>query len=114
MRPETKALIQAKWPQMRSVCPGLDKHATSLAFVEAYDNFDYASPGAERASVVFRVTEDKGKSSQWYVRLAVGHRCFFEISRDGSTAMIPKPDCQAICLDKDMSEHQGILKIPLK
>lgn len=93
--------------------PGLQKYSASLIFDGIDENFDYAPPDAQRIDVKFTIPNDSDIIPRGY--RAAGHRCFFWISRDGSTALIFKRPCQSICFDNDMTRNEkDVLRLPLK
>jgi hypothetical protein len=113
LKEEAKTLIQKKWGSVENVCPGLQKYSTSLTYDGIDENFDYTSQDAQRIDVKFTIPNDSGIIPRNY--FAAGHRCFFGISRDGTTALISKRPCLSICLDKDMTHHENdVLRLPLK
>jgi hypothetical protein len=110
---ETKLLIENNFLKLRAVCPGLDKYAESLKFDGVNDNFESASEDAQSAEIKFLISKNSSGIPLNY--MAAGNRCFFEISRDGSRALISKRACQSICLDRDMTQNKKeVLEIPLK
>jgi hypothetical protein len=113
LKDEAKTLIHQKWPSVTKACPGLVKYSASLTYDGIDENFDYAPQDAQRIDVKYTVPNDSGIIPKGY--LAAGHRCFFGISRDGTTALISKRPCQSICLDKDMTHNEkDVLRLPLK
>lgn len=113
LKDEAKTLIHQKWADVIKACPGLQKYSASLTYDGIDENFDYASQDAQRIDVKFTIPNDSGTIPLGYS--AAGHRCFFGISRDGTTALISKRPCQSICLDKDMTHNEkDVLRLPLK
>lgn len=110
---EVKNIVADSIPAIKSFCPGLDKYSDSLVFETIEDNFAIASNvDAERVNIIFRVGDVGTSIPNEYG--ANGHRCFLELSRDGTKLSIPKRACQSICLDKDMSDAGSALVMPIK
>lgn len=113
LKDEAKGLIHQKWPGVINACPGLLKYSASLTYDGIDENFDYAPQDAQRIEVKFTISKTDSTIPNGYH--AAGHRCFFGISRDGTTTLIPKRACQSICLDKDMTHNEkDVLRLPLK
>lgn len=113
IKAETRLLIENNFLKLRAVCPGLDKYAESLKFDGVGDNFESASEDAQRAEIKFLISKNSNGIPVNY--MAAGNRCFFEISRDGSRALISKRACQSICLDRNMANNKkDVLELSLK
>lgn len=100
---EVRSIVEVGWPKVRAACPGLDKYASDLEFIEISDNFSYASSkSAERVEVVFHVKNEPSSIPSGYT--ANGNNCFFGISRDGKQLSVPKHACASLCEDQDIDE----------
>ncbi len=102
---EAKQLLQTNIPKLQAACKGLDKYASALQFTGAEDNFNYAPPNAQRASLIFKIADNDTQIPSQY--RASGNNCAYEISRDGSKITIPKNTCASICLDKEIPSDQS-------
>lgn len=102
--PEAVAILVKASPRIKAICPGLAKYATDLRREPTEDNFDYAPANAQRVSMLYRVAEDPAQIPGEF--RASGHRCAFEVSRDGKHLMIGKSACAMVCFDRTLTSAE--------
>jgi len=103
--PEAVAILVKASPRIQAICPGLATYAADLRRERTEDNFDYAPANAQRVSMIYRVAEDPALIPGPYG--AAGHRCDFDVSRDGKTLTIGKTACARVCFDRPLTSAEA-------
>ncbi len=99
-----KQFILSHWSGVARVCPGLDFYRDDLAIDGINSHFD------RRVDLILRVD---GKPTSIPTEFhATGHSCYFSITGDGDSVIIPKDPCASICLAEKQSSSR--LALPLR
>jgi hypothetical protein len=109
--PDVQERLTQAWPKVLNTCPGLAKYYHELQF----ERIDIAFPdatGAYHANFVFNTPD--GKSSIPTEFMAFGQTCYFGVSSDGASLLVPKSGCQSLCLDKVVLYTGNDLTLPLR
>lgn len=107
---EARERLMQAWPKILATCPGLEKYYDALTFEQVLMAFPDTT-GAYHANLVFLVNKETPIIPSRYG--AFGNRCFFGVSSNGQSLLVPKSACQSLCLDKAVAHSGNDLHLPL-